>query len=115
VAWRSTGVRESELGPGLRAVEIEGRPVVLVRLSGAVHALAGACTHIGGDLADGTVTDGRVVCALHGATFDLKTGGVLTDPFGVEPPEGAVEPLERYRVRLVDGTVEVDLTDHPGP
>ena len=116
MAWTSTGVREADLSRDrLASVELEGRPVLLVNLRAAVHAVAGACPHLGGDLAGGTLTDGRIVCPLHGATYDLASGAVLVDPFGVDPPEGRTEPLARYRTRVVGGVIEVDLLDAPHP
>jgi nitrite reductase/ring-hydroxylating ferredoxin subunit len=110
VSWRTTGLKESEVAEGsLHAVAVDGNAVLLVRVAGGLRAVQGACPHIGGDLADGTVEQGRITCPLHAAVFDLLSGQVLADPFGVSPPEGAVEPLAGYPVRVVDGSVEVDL------
>ncbi|HTT16456.1 MAG TPA: Rieske 2Fe-2S domain-containing protein [Thermoplasmata archaeon] len=110
MTWRRTGVPEAELAENApRGVALGDVPIVLVRAAGAVRAVQGSCPHIGGDLADGTVDLGKLSCPLHGATFDLATGAVRADPFGVAPPEGAVEPLRVYPVRVADGEVEVDL------
>jgi len=110
MTWRPTGVKESDLAEGqLRGVVVGSTPVVLVRSAGAVRALQGACPHIGGELADGTVDAGKLVCPLHGATFDIESGAVRADPFGVSPPEGGVEPATVYATRISDGQVEVDL------
>ncbi len=95
----------------LRGTAVGATPVVLVLAAGGVRALAGACPHIGGDLADGTLELGKLTCPLHGAVFDVLTGAVRADPFGVVPPEGGVEPVPVYGVRVVDGTVEVDLPE----
>ncbi len=112
MAWRPTGVKESDLAEAsLRGAVAGALPVVLVRLAGTIHAVAGACPHIGGDLADGTLELGKLTCPLHGATFDIVSGSVRADPFGVVPPEGGVEPLPRYPVRVVDGEIQVDAPD----
>lgn len=114
MAWHATGVSETDLRRlRRRSVEIEGRPVLLLALGNRIVALAGACPHEGADLGDATFEDGRLVCALHGATFDAAAGTVLADPHGLEPPSGAVEALARYPTRTVDGSVEVDLAEPP--
>jgi apoptosis-inducing factor 3 len=110
MTWTGTGLRSDELRENdLRGVVLGERPVVVVRVGGELRAVQGSCPHIGGDLADGSLDEGRITCPLHAATYDLATGAVLADPFGVSPPEGAVEPLPVYPVRVTDGEVEVDL------
>ena len=39
-----------------------------------VFATQARCPHLAGPLADGLVGGGRVICPLHGYTFDLATG-----------------------------------------
>jgi len=110
MTWQRTGVKYVDLAEGaVRGAVVGTTAVVLVRAAGAVRAFQGACPHLGGDLADGAVEAGKLVCPLHGATFDLETGAVRADPFGVSPPEGGVEPLAVYPTRVTDGEVEVDL------
>ncbi len=110
MAWRRTGVRLSDLPDGAPyGATVEGRPVVLVRFGSGVHALDGACPHLGGDLAEGTVERGTITCPLHGASFDVATGAVRSDPFGVAPPEGGTGPVPTFLARVADGEVEVDL------
>lgn len=112
MVWRSTGVPLAELKEnGLRGTTVGARAVVLVRLAGEVYAVDGVCPHLGGDLAEGTLDLGKLTCPLHGATFEVESGAVRADPFGVSPPEGAVAPLATFPVRVADGTVEVDLPE----
>lgn len=115
MTWVKTGIAVAtvpELTP--HEVVLGAQTLVVVRLGGTVHALDGICPHIGGLLAEGTVESGRIVCPMHGATFALDTGAVIADPFGVSPPEGAVEPLRRYPTRVEAGMVEVDLAGPDG-
>jgi apoptosis-inducing factor 3 len=110
MTWQRTGVRADALAADrLHGTSVGSVPIVLVRQAGEVRAFQGSCPHLGGDLADGSVDLGKVTCPLHGATFEILSGAVRADPFGVAPPEGAVGPLAVYPVRLVDGEVEVDL------
>jgi nitrite reductase/ring-hydroxylating ferredoxin subunit/uncharacterized membrane protein len=80
-------------------VVAHGVPVLLVRSSDRVHALSATCTHAGGPLDEGTVTDGCVRCPWHGSTFRLADGGVVRGPASVDQP--------CWEVRTRDGRVEL--------
>ena len=92
-------------------VDLEGTKVLLVRRGGDVHALAGLCPHKRVPLSKGVVKDGRIVCGVHRAAFDLETGEVMKPP--------ACESLARYDVRIADDKVHVTVPDghepHPVP
>lgn len=110
MTWQRTGVKaEAVAEGGLVGTTVGARSIVLSRVAGQLRAVDGICPHIGGELADGSVEEGRITCPLHGATFDLVSGAVRADPFGVAPPEGGVGPVSVIPVRLADGEVEVDL------
>jgi nitrite reductase/ring-hydroxylating ferredoxin subunit len=115
MSWHTTGIAPETLREGVpREILAGSRSVVLVRSGASVLAVEGACPHQGGLLSEGTVDGGRIACPVHGAAFDLATGEVRVDPFGVEPPEGGVERLATFRVRIERGGIEVELPD-PGP
>lgn len=58
-----------------RVYRVGEKEVAVFRLrNGEVYASDARCPHRGGPLADGLVGDGRVICPLHGFTFDLATG-----------------------------------------
>jgi nitrite reductase/ring-hydroxylating ferredoxin subunit len=110
VTWRATGVAADTLGPGqLREVLIGGTSVLLARVGERTYALEALCPHLGGILSDGTLVDARLTCPEHQAVFEVRTGEVVADPFGLEPPEGGVEPVRSYPVRSETGMIEVDL------
>jgi 3-phenylpropionate/trans-cinnamate dioxygenase ferredoxin subunit len=112
MTWHPTGVALGTFPAGsMREVHLNGTSVLLVRISEAVRAVTAICPHEGGILADGTLSGSRVACPVHGATFDALTGRVLADPDGIEPPQGAVDPLTVYPTRVVEGLVEVSLPE----
>ena len=51
--------------------------VMLTRSGDAVLALGANCTHAFASLRDARIEDGTLVCARHGARFDLATGRAL--------------------------------------
>jgi 3-phenylpropionate/trans-cinnamate dioxygenase ferredoxin subunit len=65
----------AELANGaMKAVDIEGRELLLAKIADAYYAVARRCTHMAENLCDGAL-DGRIVtCPRHGARFDLTNG-----------------------------------------
>ncbi|MGA7923371.1 MAG: Rieske 2Fe-2S domain-containing protein [Thermoplasmata archaeon] len=110
MVWRSTGVAEVALKvDSPLEVHMDGDDVVLVRLTGGIHAFEVYCPHEGGVLAEGHVSGESIVCPLHGAEYNLRTGAIEADPDGIRPPTGNVRGLSTYPVKLVAGIVHVDL------
>jgi len=57
-------------------IEIEGKPLLITYFEGAAYAMSDICPHMGGKLSDGVFEDGKIVCPVHHASFDVKTGEV---------------------------------------
>lgn len=82
-----------------RAVEVEGRKVLLHRDHEGVHAMENTCTHAGGPLDEGEIAHGRVTCPWHGSCFSLRDGAVVNGP--------AAFPQPRLQARVRAGRIEV--------
>jgi len=54
--------------------------VLLSNIDGAIYATSWTCPHEGAALNYGFLEGSEVVCALHGAIFDVITGDVLSGP-----------------------------------
>jgi nitrite reductase (NADH) small subunit len=61
-------------------VSLDGRPLCVANVDGAICVLDGTCPHEGGPLGEGTLENGRVVCPWHGYAFDVHTGASEDDP-----------------------------------
>ena len=83
------------------AVDVAGREVLVCHTRDGWFALDNVCTHAYSRLSEGRLRGSRIVCPLHGASFDCRTGAVLGAP--------AVQPLKTYTVRIVGEDVEVAL------
>jgi 3-phenylpropionate/trans-cinnamate dioxygenase ferredoxin subunit len=90
-----------DLAPGaMRCVTLGDEPVLLVHMrDGAVHAVHNVCSHAYAKMDEGRLRGHRVICPLHGASFDVRNGAVLGAP--------ATAPLKSYPVRVVDGHIMV--------
>jgi len=96
----------AELPPGsMRSCVIDGREIVVCHTREGVFALDNICTHAHARLCEGRLRATRLVCPLHGASFDIRDGRVLGPP--------AVVPMPTHAVRIVEGTVEVALGVRP--
>jgi nitrite reductase (NADH) small subunit len=94
-------IDEIPIGEG-RAYVVDGTEVAVYRLrDGTLRALAAACPHRGGPLADGLIDDRVVVCPLHGHTYDLSTGAELAS---------GGPPVRTYAVTTDDGTIHVEAS-----
>ena len=83
----------------MRAATVGGRELVICRTREGVFALDNICTHAHARLCEGRLRATRLVCPLHGASFDIRDGRVLGPP--------AELPLPTHAVRVVEETIEV--------
>jgi nitrite reductase/ring-hydroxylating ferredoxin subunit len=102
-------VNEPEYEPALRAEElpegrmhacqIGGREIVICHSKEGLFALDNICSHAYARLNEGRLRGTRLICPLHGASFDVRDGRVLGAP--------ATQPIASHRVRVIDGRIEV--------
>lgn len=87
---------------GLRVL-VGGLAVGLYRIGDSIHAMEDACPHAGFPLSKGRFEDGVIQCAAHALRYDVRTG--------FDPAHADGFPIPCFRVRVVDGMIEVDLED----
>jgi len=83
-------------------VVVDGRPVLLVNVDGAVCAYEDRCRHKGVKLSEGRLEGTVLTCAAHGWQYDARTGQ------GINPANVA---LVRYPVKVEGPYVFVDLPE----
>jgi nitrite reductase/ring-hydroxylating ferredoxin subunit len=99
--WCRVGASDEVDDRQPRRFRLEAADVLIARVEGVLHAVDNICTHAFACLHEGRRRGVRIICPLHGASFDLRTGAVLGQP--------ATEPLKCYAVREVDGSIEILL------
>ncbi|NLG73706.1 MAG: non-heme iron oxygenase ferredoxin subunit [Chloroflexi bacterium] len=82
-------------------VEIDNETIVVFNIGGEYFAIADVCSHDDGPLGDGELDGYVITCPRHGATFDVRTGKVLSLP--------AIVDIPAYPTRVQDGQIEVGL------
>lgn len=89
----------SDLPPGaLKAVEVDGRPVLFANAGGEVLAVANRCGESPLPLEFGTLEGAELRCSWHGCRYDLRTGK-RTDRDG--------DRLRVFPVKVEEGQVRI--------
>ncbi len=97
--WRAVA-KVGDVKPGdVIAVTVDGVAMVLGLDGDRYFATQRQCAHRGGDLADGIVSRGHVVCPQHGWRFSTATGCHDT---------ASEYCLTVYAVRVTGAQIEID-------
>lgn len=89
-----------ELKPGERMVVELGRHwVAIFNVEGTYYAIEDVCTHDDGPLAEGELNGCIIACPRHGATFDIRTGKVLSAP--------AMVDVKSYEVHIQGSDIQI--------
>ncbi len=90
----------SELAPGkMKAVNINGKSVLVANVNGAYFAIGNKCTHMSCALTNGTLAGEIVQCSCHGSRFNVKTGKAVGGPAVVAEPKYDVR-IEKDRLMI---------------
>lgn len=94
--------KRQDIAPGeVHRVEAGGSAVAVCNVDGAFHAIDDTCSHEEASLSDGWLDGTELSCPLHGATFDVTTGAVLTLP--------ATRGVRSYPVRLEGDDIYIEV------
>ncbi len=93
-------VDAAELTQGqMRAFDLDGRSILVCHTRDGWFALDDVCTHAYARMHEGRLRGHRLICPLHGASFDCRNGAVLGAP--------AIQPLKTYPIRCEGDGIEV--------
>jgi nitrite reductase/ring-hydroxylating ferredoxin subunit len=84
----------------MKAVNANGKPILLANLEGTYYAIGNKCTHLQCTLTNGQLNGEVVQCACHGSKFNVKTGKVVGRPAALSEP--------KYEVKIEDGKVLIN-------
>jgi nitrite reductase/ring-hydroxylating ferredoxin subunit len=85
----------------LKRVVVHEQPVLLVKVSGRIHAVGAVCSHYGAPLNEGRVVDNTIECPWHASRFALEDGMVVQGP--------ACAALPVYDCRIVNAQVQIEM------
>lgn len=85
-----------------KCVDAGGVAVAVCRFRDEYFAVENRCSHALATFDDGRMRGYRLMCPLHGATFDIRDGSVAGAP--------ATRPIRAFPVRVEGGRVAVDVS-----
>jgi len=98
-------ISDVAIGKCLR-VELEDREILLCHTAEGYFAVDNTCSHAETKLEGGRLRGHRLFCPLHGASFDVRDGSVLSRP--------AMKPIRSYPVRVEGEDVLVAVSEQGG-
>ncbi len=102
--------KTDDLAPGgMKAVEVEGKTVVICNYNGKIYALERRCGHMGAPLEMGTLEDNILTCPLHHAQFDITTGEALSGPIYDDSGDALTDNFSRWIAKLEPHIKTYDL------
>lgn len=91
-------IKLSDLPPGtLKTIQVDGEEVVLANSGGNFYGIGALCNHQFVSLELGDLEGTKVICAGHGAVWDLTTGKAEF----IEP----LDDLPLYEVKVDEGYI----------
>src|SRR5277367_3926141 len=104
----SLSVALADIAEGRPHVCIAGeREIVICRTKDGIYALDNICTHAYARLNEGRLRGTRLICPLHGASFDVRDGRVLGAP--------ATRPLAIHTIHVVGDCAQVTVAAAGSP
>ena len=90
---------------GMTELTVGSHNILLCHTRDGWFAVENVCTHGYAKLSEGRLRGRRLICPLHGGSFDCRTGAAIGPP--------ALTALKAYAVRINGEAVEVSLDGRP--
>ena len=100
-AWKKVASVNDVLAAAGKAVQVDGQNIAILKIGEKFYAIHDECTHAGGSLAEGSLEGNVVSCPWHGATFDVTSGAVLSDP--------AYENVRSFPVKVIGADILIEI------
>ena len=81
--------------------EVNGTDIVICRFRDEYFAIENRCSHALSTFNEGRMRGYRIMCPLHGGTFDIRDGSCTGLP--------ATKAIRSFPLRIVDGIIEVAI------
>ena len=87
-----------------KAFQVAGHDILNCHTKSEFFAVENKCSHAMAKIEGGRLRAYRLICPLHGASFDVRDGSVKGAP--------ATAPIRVYRQRVNDGRIQLCLEPH---
>ena len=128
--WHEVAKLDDIAPGGMKYVRAADREICLCEYDGDIFAVSRRCGHENAPLDQGSLEGWIITCPLHDGQFDIRSGVNLAWPIDHDRGDEAAIPqpvrrwfkleqrlqwktrvhdLHTYQVRVMDGTIEVDI------
>lgn len=87
---------------GFRTFDVQGVSVAICHFRGEFFAIENQCSHARSTFDGGRLRGYRIICPMHGGTFDIRDGSAAGAP--------ARKAIRVYPLRVEGGMIEIDLS-----
>ncbi len=92
----------------IKTVMVWDTPIIISKFEGKFYAVDALCTHAHGYLPKGIRDDACIICPVHHAKFDLKTGKMLKNVPGlIKLAVGGAEDLTAYNLSVEGDDIKI--------
>jgi len=100
--WVTLASADSVAEKGFASFSVAGQSVLVCRFRDEYFAVENLCSHALSTFDEGRLRGYRIMCPLHGATFDIRDGTCTGAP--------ASRPIRSFALRVNAGMIQVDLS-----
>jgi 3-phenylpropionate/trans-cinnamate dioxygenase ferredoxin subunit len=101
-AWKKVATTDEFQTADRKLADLgDGRLIGLFKIGEDYYAVDAWCSHQRASLMHGDLEGYEIICPVHGARFDVRTGRHLSLP--------AVRPIRRYNVRVQGSDIEIEI------
>jgi nitrite reductase/ring-hydroxylating ferredoxin subunit len=90
---------------------VKEKQILVANIDGQFFAVEALCPHMNGYLPSGKIENGEVICPVHRARYDVKTGKLVKNvDMLVKMATGhSAKDLKVYTVKVEGGDVFIDI------
>lgn len=101
--WHDVISAEAFPAEGKFATTLNNWHILVTKIDGEFFAMNDRCPHQASLLSTGRLRRGAIMCPLHGARFEAKSGRCIG---------GSYKDVRTFPVREWQGTVQIQVPDH---
>jgi 3-phenylpropionate/trans-cinnamate dioxygenase ferredoxin component len=95
----------------MKGFTVKEKQILVANIDGTFFAVDALCPHMNGYLPSGKLENGEVVCPVHRARYDVKTGKLVknVDTLVKMATGHSAKDLKAYIVKIEGGDILIDI------
>ena len=93
---------------GMKSFVIKDKEILIANVDGEFFAIDNRCSHMGGNLSEGTLVDDIIICPKHGSRFNVRNGEAIMGPKILLIRLGT-KNLRVYKLEIRENDIMIEL------